>query len=244
MLVARGPRRGSRRSILAAYAVALAVAWPRDGRAEPDDPSPNPPVEDPPPAPTAPTAAAPTTAPPAPTAPDPPAAPPPRFPQHFVFGNGLALLLTRLSIGYELLPVAHHSIGLSIHGQYGGGIASELVGLNGSFVGLGGELGYRFYAWRDGPFGPFVGVSFLMGYYHTQGTFYRIDPNAFRYLQFGPAVDFGWSVHLDRTTVLAVGLGAQYTFVDVDPRSLQDLPRLLVGDGPRPRGQIQVGKTF
>ena len=116
--------------------------------------------------------------------------------------------------------------------------------MKGAFVGVGGELGYRFYAWRDGPFGPFFGLSFLAGYYHTQATFYALDPKAFRYAQYGPAVDLGWSVHLDRTTVLALALGAQYTGVDVDPRSLNELTRLLVGDGPRPRGQVQVGKTF
>ena len=193
-----------------------------------------------PPEPPALTAPAPATAPA--TAPAAPA--PPAFPQHFLFGNGLALLITRLSVGYELLPAVHHSFGINIHGQYGGGLVSEFFGLNGTFVGVGGELGYRFYAWSDGPFGPFIGVSWLTGYYHTQETFYRVDPNAFRYLQYGPAFDLGWSVHLDRTTVLAFGLGAQYTFTDVDPRSLHDITRLLVGDGPRPRGQIQVGKVF
>jgi len=176
---------------------------------------------------------------------DPPADPPPKFPQHFLFGNGLALVLTSLSVGYQLLPVAHHSLGLNIHGQYGGGIISELIGVKGAFVGLGAELGYRFYAWRDGPYGPFFGMSFLAGYYHTQRTISRIDPNAFRYFQYGPAVDFGWSVHLDKKgTVLAISLGAQYTFTDVEPRRLPDLTRLLVGDGLRPRGGIQVGKTF
>ena len=169
----------------------------------------------------------------------------PRFPQHFLFGNGLALVLTSLSVGYELLPVAHHSFGLNIHGQYGGGIISEIIGVKGAFIGLGAELGYRFYAWRDGPYGPFLGLSFLTGYYHTQSTIYRIDANAFRYAQYGPAVDFGWSVHLDtKGTVLALSIGAQYTFTNVDAGTLPELTRLLVGDGLRPRGGIQVGKVF
>jgi hypothetical protein len=212
----------------AAVLVAALIAWPCMARADDVEPAP---VE---PAPLEPVAPPPV----------PPPAPPPVFPQHFLFGNGLALLLTRLSVGYELLPVAHHSFGFSIHGQYGGGLASEFVGLSGAFVGVGGELGYRFYAFRDGPFGPFIGVAFLTGYYHTQTSIYRVDPDAFRFAQYGPAADLGWSVHLDKTTVLAIALGAQYTFVDVDAGSLPDLTRLLVGDGPRPRGQIQVGKIF
>ncbi|HSO39666.1 MAG TPA: hypothetical protein VLT33_44370, partial [Labilithrix sp.] len=176
---------------------------------------------------------------------EPPLVAPPQFPQHFLFGNGLALVLTSLSVGYELLPAAHHSFGLNIHGQYGGGLISEIIGVKGAFVGLGAELGYRFYAWRDGPYGPFFGTSFLTGYYHTQGTIYRIDPAAFRYVQYGPAVDFGWSVHLDKKgTVLALSLGAQYTLTDCDPHRLPELTRLLVGDGARPRGGIQVGKVF
>lgn len=222
------------------------ATWPYHANAEPEGAAPPEPAALEPAAlepaalePTEPIAE-PAPPPPAP-APSPPA---PHFPQHFLFGNGLALVLTRLSVGYEYLYIAHHSLGFSIHGQYGGGIASELVGVKGAFVGLGGEVGYRFYAWRDGPFGPFLGLSFLAGYYHTQSSIFRIDPKAFRYLQYGPAVDLGWSVHLDRTTVLAVALGAQYTAVTVDPLTLPDLTRLLVGDGPRPRGQIQVGKTF
>jgi hypothetical protein len=179
------------------------------------------------------------------TPPEPAATVPPHFPQHFLFGNGLPLVLTSLSVGYELFPAAHHSFGLNLHGQYGGGIVSGILGVGGAFVGLGAELGYRFYAWRNGPYGPFFGTSFLTGFYHTQATISRIDPNAFRYLQYGPAVDFGWSVPLDKNgTVLAISLGAQYTFTDVDPRRLPELTRLLVGDGPRPRAGIQVGKVF
>lgn len=220
--------------------VALIAAMTRQAAAEPEaapssdmERTPNgPPSMAPPRAPTTPI----TTSLPLPS--------PPKFPRHFLFGNGLALLLTSLSVGYEFLPVPHHSVGVNIHGQYGGGIISEIVGVKGAFIGVGGELGYRFYGWRDGPYGPFIGTSFLMGVYHTQATIYRIDPEAFRYVQYGPALDVGWSVHLDRTTVLALSLGAQYTFVDVDASRLPDLTRLLVGDGPRPRGGVQVGKTF
>jgi len=235
---------------VAAALLAATAAWPRAAQADPEDataeadadaPAPDaPPPEEQPPAPVL----SPATAPPV-IAPPPPAfVTPPRFPQHFLFGNGLSLLITRLSVGYEYLPVAHHSIGINLFAQYGGGIITELLGMKGAFAGIGGELGYRFYAWRDGPFGPFIGGSLIGAVYHTQATFYRIDPRAYRYGQYGPALDFGWSAHLDRTTVLAVSLGAQYTFTSVDPSDLNEVTRLLVGDGPRPRGGIQVGKTF
>jgi hypothetical protein len=226
----------------AALLVAATLA-PSQARAEPDGGTTDAPVEDPPapdPMPELPPEpeVVVTTPPPA------PAKPPLRFPQHFLFGNGLSLVLTRLSVGWEFLPVAHHSLGVNIHGQYGGGIVSELAGVKGAFVGVGGEIGYRFYAWREGPFGPFFGMCLLGGVYHTQASIFRIDPDAFNYVQYGPAVDFGWAVHLDRTTVLALSVGAQYTIVSVNPRRLPELTRLLVGDGPRPRGNIQVGKVF
>lgn len=244
---------------VAAALVLVSARWPRAAHAEPDEPNDgaidagvDASVDDaaraddePPPVPPAPVRdPGPVAPPPVIAPPPPPFVPPPRFPQHFLFGNGLSLLITRLSVGYEYLPVAHHSVGFSIYGQYGGGIITELLGMKGAFAGVGGELGYRFYAWRDGPFGPFIGFSFISGVYHTQATFYRIDPNSYRYAQYGPAFDFGWSAHLDRTTVLAVSLGAQYTFTSVDAHGLNEVTRLLVGDGPRPRGGIQVGKTF
>jgi hypothetical protein len=249
----------------AAALIAPFAAWPPEAhadpppvQADPSEPEPaeaapdgraaEPPPADPPAAPDAGTPDGVATPLPSPLPPgDAPrvkANPAPRFPQHYLFGNGLSLILTRLSVGYEYLPIAHHAIGLSIYGQYGGGIASELVGMKGAFVGVGSEVAYRFYAWRDGPFGPFLGMSFLSGYYHTQSSIFALDPHAFRYAQYGPAVDFGWSVHLDRTAVLALSLGAQYTFVDANPRELPELTRLLVGDGPRPRGGVQVGKIF
>lgn len=181
-----------------------------------------------------------------------PPAPPPRFPQFFLFGNGLALLISSLSFGLELLPVTHHSIGLNVHGQYGGIIGQILKWTDiephekGVFVGGGGELGYRFYAYRDGPFGPFIGFSFMANFYHAQDslTDFSVTSNSVNYVQYGPATDIGWSFHLDKTTVVALSLGAQYTFITIDSSRLADLTALLVGDGIRPRAGIQVGKVF
>ena len=177
---------------------------------------------------------------------------PPKFPQFFLFGNGLALLISRLSFGLELLPITHHSVGLNLYGQYGGVIGQILKSTNiepnekGVFIGGGGEFGYRFYAHRDGPFGPFVGGSFIGNFYHVQDSFTEFGPvsHSLNYVQYGPAMDVGWSFHLDKTTVIALSLGAQYTFITIDSNLLTDLTALLVGDGLRPRGGIQVGKVF
>lgn len=201
------------------------------------------------------TAASPPAAPsdPAP----PPAAPPlaapspieppvvePRPVRHFLFGNGLALLMTRLSVGYELFPARHHSIGISVFGQAVGGFASEIMA-PGACLGLGTELGYRFYGGHDGPSGPFLGLSVLGGRYLSLSRLYRTDTHGEGYFQLGGAADVGWALHLDRTIVVALGVGVQYTWVAGASRdTLSEIAQLVSGEGFRPRGNVQVGKTF
>jgi hypothetical protein len=171
------------------------------------------------------------------------ATPPSPPSHHFVYGQGIALLMNRVSVGYEFLPDAHHSFGVGVYGQllgitHGGpNVAAGTVG------GAGGELGYRYYFGGGGPSGPFVGVSALAGYFHSRADLYERDPNARWYMQYGGAVDLGWAVHLDRTIIAGFALGAQRTWLD-EPGHLSDLADLLVGEGLRPRGQIQVGRVF
>ena len=183
----------------------------------------------------------------APVAPAPVAAPPvapPRPVRHFLFGNGLALLMTRLSVGYELFPARHHSIGISVFGQAVGGFVSEVIA-PGACLGLGSELGYRFYGGHDGPSGPFIGLSGLGGRYLSLSRLYRTDTHGEGYFQIGGAADVGWALHLDRTVVVALGVGVQYTWVAGASRdTLSEIAQLVSGEGFRPRGHVQVGKTF
>ncbi len=195
----------------------------------------------PPPAAVAPPLVAP--APPAPSLVEPPVAPP-RPVRHFLFGNGLALLMTRLSVGYELFPARHHSIGISVFGQAVGGFASEVIA-PGACLGLGSELGYRFYGGHDGPSGPFFGLSVLGGRYLSHSRLYRTDTHGEGYFQIGGAADVGWALHLDRTVVVALGVGIQYTgVVGASRDTLSEIAQLVSGEGFRPRGNVQVGKTF
>lgn len=161
---------------------------------------------------------------------------------HFVFGQGLALLVRRVSIGYELMPRAHHSFGLTLHGQAPGTGAPSIV--SGAVAGGGGELGYRYYAGARGPNGPFVGASFLSGYYFSRSSFYDKDAPTTPYAQYGLAMDMGWATHIDRTIVLAMGIGAQRTWIVGEREKLTDYAKMVVGDGVKPRAMIQVGRIF
>lgn len=169
--------------------------------------------------------------------------PQPVGPSHFVYGQGIALLMNRLSFGYELLPEAHHSFGLGVFGQLIGVTHGGPNVADGTVGGVGFELGYRYYAGERGPSGPFFGVAFIGGYYHSRADLYERDDNSRFYIHYGGAIDMGWAFWLDRTTVVALALGAQRTWVD-ERGNLSDLAQLLVGDGVRPRGQIQVGRVF
>ena len=166
---------------------------------------------------------------------------PERDGHHFVFGQALALLVRRVSIGYELLPGVHHSFGITLHGQSPGTGVPSLV--KGGIAGGGGEIGYRYYTGARGPYGPFVGTSFLSGYYVSRSSFYE-DVATTTYAQYGLAIDMGWATDIDRTFTLAVGIGAQRTWIDVDRRKLSDYGKAVAGEGVRPRAMVQVGRAF
>ena len=169
---------------------------------------------------------------------------PPQARHNFFFGSGIALLMNRVSLGYEYLPVRHHSIGLSGWGMllgltHGGPNVAKGTVFRGGF-----ELGYRYYAGDRGPDGPFFGVSFIGGYYHSRADLYELkDSTAVWYMHYGAAIDMGWSFHLDAITIVALAIGAQRTWVD-ERGKLCDLAQLLVGDGVRPRALLQVGRVF
>jgi hypothetical protein len=171
-------------------------------------------------------------------------APPPPQPagHHFVFGQGVPILIRRLTVGYEYMPGSHHSFGLTLHGQAPGTYVPTPV--KGAATGFGGEIGYRFYGGSRGPGGPFVGASFLCGGYASAPTFLAIRPKTTHYAQYGVALEVGWAVHIDRTIVLAMGIGVQRTWIGVDRERLSDFAQMVVGDGVRPRAMIQVGRVF
>ena len=163
-------------------------------------------------------------------------------PHHFVFGQTLAVIVRRISVGYELLPTTHHSFGLTVHGQWPG--TKYFSYAPGEVAGFGGELGYRYYAGERGPNGPFFAASFLTGHYYSRSSFLESDPHALWYTQYGWALDFGWATYLDRTIVFAMAAGVQRTWITVDRATITDQAQLLDGEGLKPRAQIQVGRAF
>lgn len=163
--------------------------------------------------------------------------------RHFVFGQALAVLVRRVSVGYELLlPLAHHSFGLTVHGQWPGTKYFSVAA--GEVAGFGGELGYRYYSGERGPRGPFFGVSLLSGHYYSRTSFLEEDPRARWYTQYGWAIDMGWAAYVDRSIIVAVAAGVQRTWIDVERSQITDQAELVSGEGLRPRAQIQIGRVF
>ena len=152
--------------------------------------------------------------------------------------------MDRISVGYEHQVAPHHSIGLAGFGMLFGVTHGGPNVAKGTVFGAGGELGYRYYVGDRGPSGPFAGVSFVGGYYHSRRDLYELkDDSARWYLHYGWALDIGWAGYIDRITVLALAIGAQRTWV-TEKGNLSDLAQLLVGDGVRPRIVFQFGRMF
>ena len=173
-----------------------------------------------------------------------PPRPPTRDFHNYIFGSAIALLMNRVSIGYELMPRKHHAIGLSGYGMILGITHGGPNVAKGTVLGGGGELGYRYYAGENGASGPFLAISAMGGYYHSRADIYELkDATAVWYKQYGAAIDLGWAFHLDVDTVLALSIGAQRTWVD-ERGHLSDLAQLLAGEGVRPRAQLLVGRVF
>jgi len=166
----------------------------------------------------------------------------PQATHHFVFGQALAVLVRRISVGYELLPAPHHSFGITVHGQWPGTKYFSLA--HGEAMGLGGEIGYRYYANEVGPTGPFFAASFLSGYYYSRSSFLESDPTALWFTQYGWAIDMGYSIAIEKTTIICMGLGVQRTWIDVPRADITDTAQLTNGEGLRPRAQFQVGRVF
>jgi hypothetical protein len=173
---------------------------------------------------------------------DEPVAPKPKI-HDFIYGSGIALLMNRVSVGYDWIPHSHHAIGINGFGMLLGITHGGPNVAKGTVFGAGGEIGYRYYVGDDGPSGPFFAISLVGGYYHSRADLYEPDPNARWYIHYGAAIDMGWSFHLDKTTMVAFAVGAQRTWTD-ERGNLCPLAALLVGDGVRPRFEILVGKVF
>ena len=110
--------------------------------------------------------------------------------------------------------------------------------INGGLLGLGGEVGWRFYTSHVGPMGLFAGPS-IVGAFHT-------SDNTDWFGSFGGAVDAGYAFQFRRPKYFHVTFasGAQYLVAGVDRADLAKGARMLVGPGFGPRMQLAAGMAW
>lgn len=117
-----------------------------------------------------------------------------------------------------------------------------------SFRGFGGELGYRYYLSKDGPFGFFAGGSLLLGRYtYSRTAGERSNAMSLDYVSFGAAADVGYAFQVARHVVVALAGGVQYTGASQEPPfngGANEGPDFWYGPGVRPRLTASVGWVF
>lgn len=191
-----------------------------------------------------------SSTPPSATAAAPSAPEEPRSRHLVVALNPLALTFMRLSLDAEWAIEPSFALRASGHAQ----LMPNSGLYDTSFVGGGGELGFRYYSGRRGSEGLFVGPSLVGGFYTANWSPANVDVS---YRVLGPALDVGYSTlvtdhlwisagagvqHLfssDRTPALGPTAGALATAVE-EPRVL----RLASGAGFQPRLTVSIGWSF
>jgi hypothetical protein len=160
-------------------------------------------------------------------------------------GNPLGLVIGRYSADLEYLPVPHHALHLTPVGYFAlPGVADELIG-------LGAEVGYRYYSGPNGPQGFFVGGSFLalsLEYIHSAQPGVPLDAtDDTKFVQLGGAIDAGYQLVFLGNFAAGAGVGAQYTVDTMEPHF--EFPShfwhdFLYGAGLRPRVLLSIGAAF
>jgi hypothetical protein len=160
-------------------------------------------------------------------------------------GNPLGVIVGRYSADLEYLPVPHHALHLTPVGYFAlPGVADELIG-------LGAEVGYRWYSGANGPQGFFLGGSFValsLEYIHSAAPGLPLDAtDDTKFVQLGGAIDAGYQLVFLGNFAAGAGLGAQYTVDTAQPHF--EYPShfwhdLLYGWGLRPRLLLSIGAAF
>lgn len=141
--------------------------------------------------------------------------PPPPQRRFVLSWSPLPLLIGKVSFDLVLVPKNHHGIVLCpfyvntstapVYAFNDMGQAMQLA--QQSFVGWGGELGYRYYFGKAGPRGLFLGPSLILGWFTaTAGNGTQLS-----YLYYGGAVDVGYQMLVANRVSIGFGGGLQVT---------------------------------
>ncbi len=175
---------------------------------------------------------------------------PERTPSRRVFAlewNPVALFIDRLSATIEIAPVDHHTLVLSPYyfntrtGSFPSASGDTLVAhLSQRFEGVGGEIGYRYYAGYGGPRGFFAGPSFILaGVKATDGNGAQTS-----LMDYGVALDIGWQALVADDWVVSLGGGAEYLFTSKSVPDQQAPAAYYANSGVHPRALAALGYAF
>ncbi len=172
--------------------------------------------------------------------------PPDDFKHVSVTANPLSLLLRRVGLNIEYLPVPHH--GVMINPYFASGTASD--DSSGTKVetkakGFGGELAYRFYSGSEGANGFFIGPGIILArsQLHStrtaaNGASSSADVSVFSY---GGFIDVGGQLVTRGGFTLGAGTGIGYVFSDVSNVATS---RSVKVSGVLPRVLFTLGYSF
>jgi len=148
----------------------------------------------------------------------------------------LTLMLQRYGANVEVLLASHHVLGVSAYYAY----AHTNEDTNNVFRGVGGELGYRWYAGDNGPRGFYVGPSLLLGRFEAVPA--RGD--SVSYWNVGGAMDLGWQALVADRVLFGLGAGLQYSAPTASLPAQEVTASVYANAGLRPRLSLAFGVAF
>ncbi len=161
--------------------------------------------------------------------------------------NPVALFIERISVNLEIAPADHHALVLApfvfdTRTASFIDVTGDTTTLHASqrFEGVGGEIGYRYYAGYGGLRGFFAGPSFILA--AVRGTDGAGDQKTF--MNYGVAVDVGWQALVASDWVVSLGGGGQYTFTSTSIPDQQAPAAYYANSGLHPRALAAVGYAF
>jgi hypothetical protein len=161
--------------------------------------------------------------------------------------NPVALFIDRLSANVEIAPADHHAVVLAPY--YFNTRTAGFAGVSGDlpvahpsqrFEGVGGEIGYRYYAGRGGLRGFFAGPSFILT--TVKATDGAGDETSL--MTYGGAVDVGWQALVVDDWVVSLGGGAEYVLTSHAVPDQQAPAAYYANSGLHPRVLAAVGYAF
>jgi hypothetical protein len=161
--------------------------------------------------------------------------------------NPIALFIDRLSANVEMAPADHHALVLAPY--YFNTRTAAFASVSGDFPvahpsqhfeGVGGEIGYRYYAGRGGLRGFFAGPSFILASVKaTDGAGGNTS-----LMTYAGAVDVGWQALVADDWVVSLGGGGEYTFTSRTVPDQQAPAAYYANSGLHPRALAAVGYAF